>query len=184
MEAARPGDVILLYDMPWLVAHVIDYASGGVPLHHCALVLGHDVWEATIPRCRYVPVSEYQELLSEWASNWRYSVFGGDLLVEVWRWAPLANWQLVALEHEARRWLGVRYSLLRNYLRDAETIHCSEFVSRCLVAAGLLQAEDFRDRRGEVKTPSRRTPVDLRDAIARRGWQPIGACLQLQREIG
>lgn len=172
------GDVILLANMPWWMASLIDPLQSGQPYHHCGIVLPDErlrpcVWEAIPPRVHYLWVPEYGKQIDEWASNWRYRRGRKPLVVEVWRLPGITDDQVDLGSFEAVRWLGVKYRLILNYVWDGASIHCSEFVSLVLVAAKLLTDADFLDGKQRPKPPSRRTPWDLRRAIKAHGWHLV-----------
>lgn len=173
----EPGDALIFWRMPWLSSHVIDLASHSKPVHHCAIAIeaGPAIYEAWQPRVRRVDLCEYQGIVAKWASNWRYALTRKPLLVEVWRHPfvdPYANAQALS---EAIAWLGTPYSMIGNWLLKGPKIHCSEFLARVLIAAGLIGRADAEDRRGRPKEPSRWTPLDVRTAMVRRSWRLFSA---------
>lgn len=183
------GDVIILANMPFWAASLIDPLQDGQPYHHCGIVLPDArlrpcVWEAIPPRVHYLWVPEYGKQIDEWSGNWRYRLGRKPLVVEVWRLPGITEEQIDFGFFEALRWLGTKYRLVLNYAWDGASVHCSEFVSRVLVAAKLLTDSDFLDNKQRSKPPSRRTPWDLRQAIERNGWHLIPETVASVGETG
>lgn len=176
------GDVLIFWRMPWLTSRAIDAVSDSQPVHHCSVALdgreyldtgGPNVFEAWQPRVRSVLLADYRKIVERWASNWRYLVWPKPMLLEVWRRPGLLASDAHIMLREALAWLGVPYSMLTNWLYKGPKIHCSEYVARILIAAGLVDRRDAVDRRGQAKEPSRWTPWDVRNAMWGRNWKLV-----------
>jgi hypothetical protein len=166
------GDVLLIWNYPHVVASFLIKLITGCNCDHCAIVLGNpedkmNVFEAYPPVVRRMPVYQYLSTLESWAGlkrKWRKRK-DKWLKCEVWRSNDLTCTHLETMETEARRWLGVKYRMVFNYLFKTKASHCSEYVARILQAADLVRF---------TKEPSRVEPIEVRDAIQNAGWIHIG----------
>jgi len=160
--------------MPYPLADRLIYGVTDSHLDHVAICLprleypGTDVYEAQPPRCRKMTTVDYEEQVLAWSKGrekWRHRT-GSYLQCYLMRSSQeMSNDKLLLMQGEAERWLGVRYSMVFNYLFDLKTIHCSELVGRCLFAADIIR--DW----GVV--PSKITPVMVRDRLRDLGWQQL-----------
>lgn len=176
-----PGDIILLWYMPYPLPDRLIYRVTDSHLGHVAIVLpdkedesGLLVYEATPPRARKMPVDQYVVQMNVWAGKrrrWRERK-GNELRVELLRsdLAPqphtLANEIL-----EAEEWLGTMYSMVWNWLLSTNAIHCSELVARCISASGLVDSRDSVFWGCEF---SRVTPIQIRETMMKElGWRVV-----------
>lgn len=180
----QPGDVLLLWNMPYPFAtSVIRMVQGGEQVDHCAVVLRQDfsgswksdlddelpvVWEAQPPRVRWLPLFQYTDQMDAWSSErpwWWESK--RKFYCEVWRSpAGLHEVALDAMLEEARKWEGVKYGMVMNWLFRGKRIHCSEFVARLL-----SQLRAFRGAWADEY--SRVKPLDVRNALKERYWEHV-----------
>lgn len=173
-------DFLLMWNMPPFVADIINHVSYSNACHHCALALrdGQDrllyIYDAYPPRVRRTLWFDYVDEMRRWTKSWQYRWGRDPLRCEVWRYPNVASSQRLHLVFEANAWLGVRYRLLREYLRGGPNIHCSEYTGRCLVASALASREDFVTRRNKIKAPNRYTPWDTIVAMTANGARVAG----------
>jgi hypothetical protein len=166
------GDVIFLHYMPYPIADRLIYRVSNSHCDHVAIclpdaeTLGPAVYEAQPPRARMMSVAAYEHQISTWATkraHWRRRT-GNQLKVELLR-STVPDLSLFRMVTEANRWMGVRYSMVINWLFRTRNIHCSELVARCLVTGDVAREWDCE--------LSRTTPIMVREKLIERGWQVV-----------
>ena len=117
-------------------------------MNHVAICLDGQIYEAFPPRVRRVEFADF----SPKPQN-----------VTVLRNLMLSSDELDAMLAEAKAWEGTRYNWLANYLFRGPKVHCSEYVARIQMRAGVAYYGG--------KEPSRITPADVRLISRLSGWE-------------
>ena len=128
----------------------------GSPLSHVAILLndasGPMVYEAFPPVARKLSWDYYVlSMLPKWAGKRWTRRLGG--LNQFW-WISsrtFAGSDLSLMRSKAEGMLGMKYSLIWNYLFNAENLtHCSEFVADIFEAAGYFASAKGRETPGSL----------------------------------
>jgi len=119
-------------------------------MNHVAICLGGRIYEAFPPRVRRVEFTKFRPKPDR---------------VTVLRNLMLGTVELDAMWTEAEDWVGTRYSWLPNYLFAGPKVHCSEYVARIQMRAGVCSYGG--------KEPSRITPADVRLVSRLNGWREV-----------
>lgn len=122
-------------------------------MNHIAICLDGNIYEAFPPRVRKLSFSEFM-----WSATNKKNV-------TVLRNLMLATDELDAMLVEAEDWLGSRYNWLANYVFRGPKVHCSEYIARIQMRAGVAYYGG--------KEPSRITPGDVRLISRLSGWEEV-----------
>ena len=119
-------------------------------MNHVAICLDGAIYEAFPPRVRRV---------------WFQDFCPNPKNVTILRNPMLSADELEMMYFEAEDWVGTRYNWLANYIFRGPKVHCSEYVARIQMRAGVCSYGG--------KEPSRITPGDVRLISRLSGWDEL-----------
>jgi len=119
-------------------------------LNHVAISLDGRIYEAFPPRVRIVDFVDFTP---------------NQAKVTVLRNLTLSADQLEMMYFEAEDWVGTWYNWLLNYAFKGPKVHCSEYVARIQMRAGVASYGG--------REPSRITPADVRLISRLSGWEEV-----------
>ena len=133
-QPPKNGSAILLDNTaPRFIERLIE-KIGGSPLSHAAIILYDTknkpwVYEAYPPKVQKHTWEDYLEVVLPHLNTKSWTKRQDGL--EVFAWQPKAKFsyvQLLNMKYTADKYLGYKYGLFINYLKDTKKMHCSEYV--------------------------------------------------------